>query len=277
MGLSIGGMYHFPRVGLVLGVTLGLILTIWAYFGGSKAVLSLSGAHDADTVRDRQVINLVDEMRIAAGLPMPKVMIIETEAANAFATGRDPEHAAVAVTRGLTKLLNREELQGVVAHEMSHVRNFDTRYMMLVAAIVGAIILLSDTMMRGWWWGGIGGGQRGGRDGDRGGNAIFAILGVVLVILAPIFASLLQMAISRKREFLADASAVELTRNPLGLASALDKIDRNLDKEPLPGASKATQHLYIANPLRSFGMRSSALMSTHPPMEARIKLLRAMG
>jgi len=270
-------MYHFPRVGLVLGVTLGLILTIWAYFGGSKAVLSLSGAHDADTVRDRQVINLVDEMRIAAGLPMPKVMIIETEAANAFATGRDPEHAAVAVTRGLTKLLNREELQGVVAHEMSHVRNFDTRYMMLVAAIVGAIILLSDTMMRGWWWGGIGGGQRGGRDGDRGGNAIFAILGVVLVILAPIFASLLQMAISRKREFLADASAVELTRNPLGLASALDKIDRNLDKEPLPGASKATQHLYIANPLRSFGMRSSALMSTHPPMEARIKLLRAMG
>jgi len=276
MGLSIGGMYHFPRFGLALGAITGLILTLWAYFGGSSAVLGLSGAVEADSVKDRQFINLVDEMRIAAGLPMPQVMVIETEAANAFATGRDPAHATVAVTRGLTRILNREELQGVVAHEMSHIRNFDTRYMMLVAALVGAIILLSDTMMRGWWWGGIGG-RRSSRDGDRGGNAIFAILAVVLVILAPIFASLLQMAISRKREFLADASAVELTRNPLGLASALEKIDNNLDKEPLPGASKATQHLYIANPLKSFGMRSSALMSTHPPMEARIKLLRSMG
>lgn len=288
VGLSLGYWYHFPRVGVVLGLTLGAVLMIWSYFNGDSAILNLSCARMADAVQDRQIINLVDEMRIAAGIPMPKVMIIDTQAPNAFATGRDPEHATVAVTAGLVSMLNREELQGVIAHEMSHVRNFDTRYMMLVAAIVGAIIIISDTTTRSWWWGG---GRRS-RDSDRSGGGVIAILGLVLIVLAPIFATLLQMAVSRKREFLADASAVELTRNPGALASALEKIDRHIDRnalgsaleldgpfsrETLPGASKATQHLYIANPLKTFGMKSSALFSTHPPMEARVRLLRAMA
>jgi heat shock protein HtpX len=170
------------------------------------------------------------------------------------------------------KILNREELQGVIGHEMSHIRNFDIRYMMLVAALVGAVVLLADGMRRGAWWGGGRIGRR-----MRGGGPILAIFAIVLIILAPIFALLLQMAISRKREFLADASSVELTRNPLALASALEKLETRAVTDPLPNANRATQHLFIVNPLRSFTMNASALLSTHPPTEARIRVLRAMA
>jgi len=270
---SFAYLYGYPDIGLVLGVVIGAGVVIWAFQGGAKAVLGVSSARPADRVMDRQIINLVEEMSIAAGLPMPEVYIIESPVPNAFATGRDPEHAAVAVTRGLIDKLNREEMQGVIAHEISHVRNYDIRYMMLVAAIVGAVVLLGDVFGRGLWWGG---GRRG-RSDREGGHPALAILALLFVILAPIFAVLLQMAVSRKREFLADASAVELTRNPGGLASALEKIDNFDSPDSLIGASKATQHLYISNPFRKFRMRSSALFSTHPPMEARIKVLRGMS
>lgn len=276
MGWAVGEWYGVNVIGIALGLLAGVVAVLWALYGGAGSILSISSAHQADPERDKVLINVADEMRIAAGLPMPQVHIIESDAANAFATGRDPQRATVAVTRGLMKLLNREELQGVVAHEMSHVRNFDIRYMMLVAALVGAIVLVSDVAGRSLWWGG--GRRRSTREGGGGGgNAIVALLAIVLIIVAPIFATLLQMAISRKREFLADSSAVELTRNPLALASALERIDNSIDREPLIGASRATQHLYIANPLKSFGMRSRALLSTHPPMEARIRILRGMA
>jgi len=276
LGWAIGGYAGYSHYGIIIATLLALGYLAVAYFAGDQMILSFSGAHPADPQTDKQLINVVDEMRIAAGLPMPEVYVIESDAANAFATGRNPDHGKVAVTRGLMKLLNRDELQGVVAHEMSHVRNFDIRYMMLVAALVGAIALLADGFRRSLWWGGIGGGRRRGGRGGGQGQAIFLLIALVFAVIAPFFAMLLQMSISRKREFLADASAVELTRNPLGLASALDKLDNHLDREVLSGANRATQHLYIVNPLHQFGMNSGPLFSTHPPIEARIKLLKSM-
>lgn len=272
LGLAFDLFFGTAPMGLIGALVLSVILVIFSYYSGDREILAVSGAREADPERDQQLINLVDEMRIAAGMPMPKVYVMDTDAANAFATGRDPEHATVAVTSGLAKLLNREELQGVVAHEMSHVRNFDIRYMMLVAALVGAVVLLADGMRRGARSGG-------GRMGRRGRSAggLLAIFAIVLIILAPIFALLLQMAISRKREFLADASGVELTRNPLALASALEKLEAHAVTNPLPNANRATQHLFIVNPLRSFKMNASALLSTHPSTEERIRVLRAMA
>jgi heat shock protein HtpX len=279
MGWAIGFYYGSEQIGIALAVVLALVYLLVSYYAGDKAILTFSNARPADPERDQQLINIVDEVRIAAGQPMPKVYVMETDAANAFATGRDPAHASVAVTRGLMNILNREELQGVMAHEMSHVRNYDIRYMMLVTALVGAVALLADGLRRSMWWGG--GGRRGSRrfSGRGGGQAQLILLVVALLaaILAPLFATMLQMAISRKREFLADASAVELTRNPLGLASALEKLDHHVDRTPLDAANRATQHLYIVNPLKRFGQQSGALFSTHPPIEARIRLLRAMA
>ncbi len=272
LGLAFDLWFGTGPMGLLGALVLAIILVTISYYNGDREILSLSGAREADMERDQQLINIVDEMRIAAGLPMPKVYVMDTDAANAFATGRDPQHASVAVTSGLMSTLNREELQGVIGHEMSHIRNFDIRYMMLVSALVGAVVLLADGMRRGAWY-------SGGRIGRRARNAgpFLAILAIVLVILAPIFALLLQMAISRKREFLADASSVELTRNPLALASALEKLDMKAVTEPLPNANRATQHLFIVNPLRSFKMNASALLSTHPATEARVRVLRAMA
>jgi heat shock protein HtpX len=277
LGWAIGGYAGYSHYGILIAALLAFGYLAVAYFAGDRMILSFSGAHLADPNTDKQLINVVDEMRIAAGLPMPEVYIIESDAANAFATGRDPVHGKVAVTRGLMKLLNRDELQGVIAHEMSHVRNFDIRYMMLVAALVGAIALLADGFRRSVWWGGFGGGRRRGGRGGGQVQAIFLLIALVFAIIAPLFAMLLQMAISRKREFLADASAVELTRNPLGLATALKKLDDHLDREVLAGANRATQHMYIVNPLHQFGMNSGPLFSTHPPIQARIKLLRSMA
>jgi heat shock protein HtpX len=272
LGAALGLWFGSASVGVVGAIILAIILMIVAWYEGASAILSVSGATEASPEKDAQLINIVDEMRIAAGLPMPRVYIIESDSPNAFATGRDPDNAVVAVTRGLLNTLNREELQGVIGHEMSHVRNLDIRYMMLVAALVGSVVLLAEVLRRGMWWGG-----RGRRSGRGGGNAIILLLAVVLALLAPFFAVMLQMAISRKREFLADASSVELTRNPLALAGALEKLDAAAALHPLETANRATQHLFIVNPLRSFEMSASALMSTHPPTEARIKVLRAMA
>jgi heat shock protein HtpX len=255
---------------------LGFFLTVGAYFSGDKAVLAAAGAKELDPSagrEERELDNIVNELCLAANMPKPKVYTIDDTALNAFATGRDPEHASIAVTEGLMRTLDREEMSGVIAHELSHVRNFDIRYGLLVAALVGSLALLSDLVMRWAFWGG---GRR--RSNDReGGNAlqvIFIILTIVLAILAPIAARLVQLAVSRQREYLADASGVELTRNPVGLERALAKLAG--DKEVLEVATKATAHMYIINPVKHFEERSAGFLATHPPLVDRINRLRAL-
>ena len=255
---------------------LGFFLTLGAWFSGDKAVLAAAGAKPLNPdagVEERQLDNIVDELCLAANLPKPKLYVIDDTALNAFATGRDPEHASVAVTAGLMARLDREEMSGVIAHELSHVRNFDIRYGLLVAALVGSLALLSDLVMRWAFWGG---GRR--RSNDReGGNAIqaiFIVLTIVLAILAPIAARLVQLAVSRQREYLADASGVELTRNPAGLERALAKLAG--DTEVLEVATKATAHLYVVNPVKRFESRAAGFMATHPPLIDRIIRLRTL-
>jgi heat shock protein HtpX len=220
-------------------------------------------------------MNVVREMAIAGNVPMPRVYVINDTAPNAFATGRDPQHASIAVTTGLLQKLDREELQGVLGHEFSHVRNLDIRFALLVAVLVGSIALLADFFLRFTFWSSVSGGRRSSR--DSGGGAIqlvFVIVGLVLAVVAPIIARAVQLAVSRQREYLADASSVQLTRNPYGLERALAKIGS--DQEVLEVANRATQHLYIVNPIKKFEARASGLMSTHPPIVDRINRLRAL-
>jgi heat shock protein HtpX len=254
--------------GLVLAFVVGTISGLATYYGGGRMVLAASRAKEITHDDAPVLFNVVEEMAIAAGLPMPKVYIIDDSAPNAFATGRDPEHAAVAVTSGLLEKLDRDELQGVIAHEMSHVGNFDIRYAMLVGVLVGTTVLISDFFLRGLWFGG------GRRQGGGQGQIIMLVVAILLAVLAPLFARLIQLSISRQREYLADATAVRLTRNPKGLADALQKISG--DREVLEAANRATAHLYIANPIKKFEKRSKGLFSTHPPMEKRIEILRQM-
>jgi heat shock protein HtpX len=261
-------------VGLAFALVVGVIAGLISYYAGDKMVLAASRAREITHDDAPVLFNVVEEMSIAAGLPMPKVFIVDDTAPNAFATGRDPEHAVVAVTSGLLEKLDRDELQGVIAHEMSHVANFDIRYSMLVGILVGTTVLISDFFLRGLWFGGGRGGRRGGGDGGNQLQLIMMLLAIVLAILAPLFARLLQLSISRQREFLADATAVRLTRNPRGLADALQKISG--DNEVLEAANRATAHLYIVNPIKKFEKRSRGLFSTHPPIEERIQILRAI-
>ena len=261
--------------GLALALVVGVVSGLISYFAGDKMVLAASRATEITHDDAPVLFNVVEEMSIASGLPMPKVYIVDDSAPNAFATGRDPDHATVAVTSGLLEKLDRDELQGVMAHEMSHVANFDIRYSMLVGILVGTTVLISDFFLRGLWFsGGRGGGRRGGDGGGGQLQIIMILIAVVLAILAPLFARLLQLSISRQREFLADATAVRLTRNPKGLADALQKIGG--DREVLEVANRATAHLYIANPIKKFEKRSKGLFSTHPPIEERVKILRAL-
>jgi heat shock protein HtpX len=255
--------------GLALAFVVGTISGIATYYGGDRMVLVASRAKEITHDDAPVLFNVVEEMAIAAGLPMPKVYIIDDDAPNAFATGRDPEHASVAVTSGLLKKLDRDELQGVIAHEMSHVGNFDIRYAMLVGVLVGTTVLISDFFLRSLWFGG---GRR--RGGGGQGQLIMLVVAIALAILAPLFARLIQLSISRQREYLADASAVQLTRNPKGLADALEEISG--DREVLEAANRATAHLYIVNPIKKFEKRAKGLFSTHPPIEQRIEILRQM-
>jgi heat shock protein HtpX len=255
-------------------IVLAMVLSVGSYFAGDQLVLATSGAREVTQQSAPQLMNVVQEMALAAGVPMPKVYIIDDTAPNAFATGRDPQHASVAITTGLLQKLDREELQGVIGHELSHVRNFDIRFALLVAVLVGSIALLADFFLRFTFWGG---GRRGGGDRDRGGGALIAIvyvIAIVLAILAPFIARLVQLAVSRQREYLADASSVELTRNPHGLEQALAKIAS--DKEVLEVANRATQHLYFTNPIKKFEERSSSMFSTHPGIVDRINRLRKL-
>lgn len=252
----------------------GLYFFISWRFGASM-ILASSGAKEISHDEAPQLWNVVEELSIAGGMPMPKVYLIEDEAMNAFATGRDPQHASVAITRGLLEKLNREELQGVMAHEMSHVRNYDIRFAMLMAVMVGSIVLLADVVRRSLFYSSFGGRRRS-RDSRGGGQAqaILAIVAVVLSIIAPLLASLIQLAVSRQREYLADASAVELTRNPAGLISALKKL--TADTAELKGASQGMQHLYIVNPLLKKKKGKDSLFSTHPALSSRIERLEGL-
>jgi heat shock protein HtpX len=265
-GSSTGGIGFLGIFGIV-----AIVWSLVGYYHGSKIVLAVTGAKEIQHDDNPALFNVVDEMRVAAGLPMPKVYLIDDPAPNAFATGRDPDHSAIAVTSGLLGRLNREELQGVVAHEMSHIRNFDIRFAMLVGILVGMIALVSDFFLRVRFFGG-------GRRDSGGGQLqlIMLVVAIVLAIVAPIVAIIVQFAISRHREYLADASGAQLTRDPLGLAGALEKIAA--DAQPLKHANRATAHLYIANPLAKKKMKETAgLFDTHPPIQERINILRAMA
>ncbi len=266
--------YALPSTGIAIAV--GLVASLLSYYLGDSLVLASSGAKEVTEQSQPQLINVVREMAIAANVPMPRVYLIDDTAPNAFATGRDPQHASVAITIGLLQKLDREELQGVMAHELSHVRNYDIRFSLMVGVLVGSIALMADFFLRFTFWGG--GRRSSSRDRGSGGGGlqivIFAIA-ILLAIIAPIIARLVQLAVSRQREYLADASGVELTRNPVGLERALAKIA--LDTEPLEAANRATQHLYFENPMKGVSDRKSDLFSTHPPVLDRINRLRALA
>ena len=274
IGWAVAGDPAAAIPSMVLAVVVGTIASLVSYYAGSSLVLRVSGAREVDEQSAPQLMNVVREMTIAANVPMPKVYLIDDTAPNAFATGRDPKHASLAITTGLLQKLDREELQGVMAHELSHVRNFDIRFSVMVGVLVGSIAMLADFFLRFTFWGGGGGSRNRDRGGGGGLQVIVLIVAILLAILAPIVARLVQMAVSREREYLADAAGVELTRNPYGLQRALAKIA--LDPEPLEVANRATQHLYFENPMKKLG-GTSALFSTHPPTLERINRLRALG
>jgi heat shock protein HtpX len=277
VGWAMTGYLEGGYFATAIAVAFALAMSSVTYFAGDGIVLAASRARPVKETDSPQLMNIVRELSIAANQPPPKVYLIDDTAPNAFATGRDPKHASIAVTKGLLEKLDREELQGVIAHELSHVRNLDIRFSLLVGVLVGSIVLLADFFLRWTWWGGgPSGGRRGGGSRDGGGMIIVIIyvVALVLAILAPFVARLVQMAVSRQREYLADASSVQLTRNPYGLERALAKI--GTDKEVLEVANRATQHLYFVNPIKKFEARSSNLMSTHPPIVDRINRLRAL-
>jgi heat shock protein HtpX len=272
----------FP-IGTFIALVFGGISAGWSLRSGAKAVLTSTNAVPADpnVPEQKQLLNVVEEMSIASGLPRPEVFVVPDPDPNAFATGKDPEHSAVAVTQGLLDSLNREELQAVVAHEMSHIRNYDIRLMTVIAAMMGAILLLSDWARRGLFWGG--GGRRKSRSSDGSGGGPLALillaLWIVGVILAPLISQLMAMAVSRKREYLADASGAELTRNPIGLAHALQKLENA--SAPTASIKRGAAHLCIVDPLgRRVNAKegfSAELFGTHPPMAKRIVALEAMA
>jgi heat shock protein HtpX len=280
LGYAVGAAYAGHEGGLA-GIFIALIIwSIWSligYFSGDSIILSMSRAKEVTPDVHPQLFNVVEEMKIAAGLPkMPKVYIIDSPAPNAFAIGRKPEKCAIAVTAGLLSRLNRDELQGVVAHETGHIFNRDVQFMTYAGILLGAIVLISQVFLRSLWFGG--GSRRYRSRNDRGGGQaqmIIMIVAIVFAILAPIAAQLMYFALSRKREYLADASAVRFTRYPEGLASALEKISKST--EDLQGANKVTAPMYIVNPLKKKGRKLSDLTSTHPPISERIRILRSIA
>jgi heat shock protein HtpX len=264
-----------PMLGTVLAIIIASISILGAYYHGDKLVLASSNARPINyaDLKEKQFYDIVEEVKIASGLPMPKVYIIPDADPNAFATGRDPEHSSIAITQGLLDKLNREELQGVVSHEMSHIRNYDIRLMMIIAALVGAIVLLADLSARAMRSIGRSRGKA------KGGAIIFFLIWLLFMILAPILAQLMAMAVSRRREYLADASGAELIRNPIALANALEKIENAV--EPTKSIKRGVAHLCIADPSgKSFTNKEgfiADLMATHPPMQKRIQALKEMA
>ena len=274
LGWAIWGDPRAAVPSIVIALAVSLVMALIGYFSGPKAVLALSGARPLSRHQDPQLYNVVEELTLASGLPMPKLHVIDTPAMNAFATGRSPERAHVAVTRGLRERLSRDQLQGVLAHELSHVKNLDIRFMTLMAVLVGTVVMLAHIGTRAIFYGG---GRR--RSGKGSGPLILIVLAVaiVLAIVAPILAKLIQLAVSRQREFLADASAARMTRYPEGLAGALEVLAA--DTHELPQASGATAHLFISEPRMARGRRRrhGSAWSSHPPIEERVRRLRSIG
>lgn len=272
LGFVFSQTYNNPGI-LIFAVIFSSVSAFISYYFSDSITLTMSGAHEVDRKSAPELFRLVENLTIAAGLPMPRVYIIEDTAPNAFATGRDPEHAVICVTTGILQKLSKVELEGVIAHELSHIGNYDIRVMTLVVVLVGTLTLLADWLLHFSFFG-----ERK-RDSENSGlGNIFFIVGIILAILSPIIATLIKLAVSREREYLADASAALLTRHPEGLAKALEKISS--DNEPLEAANKATAHLYIANPLKDEEGKTSwiaGLFNTHPPIEERVKRLREMN
>jgi heat shock protein HtpX len=274
LGFIFSRIYDNPGI-LVIAVLFSSVSAFVSYYFSDSITLALSQAKEIDRKSAPELFRTVENLTIAAGLPMPRVYIIDDTAPNAFATGRDPKHAVVCVTTGILDKLEKQELEGVIAHELSHIGNYDIRVMTLVVVLVGTITLLADWMLRASFFGG----RR--RSNDNGGNigAILMLAGVILAILSPVIATLIKLAVSRKREYLADSSGALLTRYPEGLARALEKISG--DHEPLEAANKATAHMFIVNPLKDSKGSSvgwfAGLFNTHPPIADRIKRLREMN
>ncbi len=269
--MAAGMGYGLDMVGIALIVS-GM-MSFASYYFSDSIILSISGAKEANRKDHFDFYTVAENIAMGQRMPMPRLYVIEDTAMNAFATGRDPEHAVVCATTGLLSRLNRAEIEGVVAHELAHVKNYDIRLMSIVTILVGLVALLSDWMLRMTFWGGK---KKDNKDGNQI-QMIMFVAGIVLALLSPMIANLIKLAISRNREFLADATGAGMTKNPEGLAKALEKISK--DKEPLEAANKATAHLYISNPLKN---RHDAvgwfagLFSTHPPVEERIKSLRSI-
>ncbi len=255
----------------IAAMLLTFIMSLGSYFFGDKLVIAMSGARQADRKKDFNLFTVTENLAIAAGIPKPKLYVIDDTAMNAFATGRDPQHAVVVATRGIIDQLDRRELEGVIAHELSHIKNYDIRLMLIVTVLVGTLVYLTDWFLRSLWWGGRSRDERGNR-----GGGIIIFLGIIMAVLAPFLATIIKLAISRQREYLADASGAMLTRYPDGLANALKKLAG--DREVLEAANDATAHLYITNPFKGkdFGSWFAGLFNTHPPIEERIKRLRSM-
>jgi len=273
LGALIGIFYGNLYFGLIIAIIFSLIYSMIGFYSGDKMILTMSDAKPVTKKEYLYLYHTVEGLAISAGIPTPKAYVIDDSALNAFATGRDPKNASITATTGLLKAMDRQELEGVIAHEMSHIKNYDIRFMMLTAVLVGIVVLLSDFLLRSFLWGGHG--RR--RDSKSGGQLaiILIALGLILAILAPIIGELIKLAISRKREFMADASGAILTRYPPGLASALRKISK--DPDPLVDkANKATAHLFISTPFRNKTGFVTNLFATHPPLEERIKRLEAM-
>lgn len=270
LGYFLGYLLGDPYTIMALAIIISLVMTLTSYYSGASIALSTAGAKEIKKEQNPYVFRMVENLCITAGLPLPKVYIIQDDAPNAFATGRDPKHASIALTTGLIDHLENEELEGVIAHEISHIKNYDIRIMTVVIVLVGAVALLTDIFFRISLFGG----NR--RSSDRGNaGAVMAIIGIVLMILSPFIAKIIQLAISRKREYLADASGALLTRYPAGLANALEKISHY--KQPMRRTSTAIEHLYIASPFFGSKKFTAKLFSTHPPIEDRIKKLREMA
>jgi heat shock protein HtpX len=271
LGWVFGEYMGYSSSGLVLAAIISAVMAFGSYYYSDRIVLGMSRARPVDPKQNPYLYHTIEGLSLAAGIPVPKMYIIDDTAPNAFATGRSPQYAAIAVTSGLLEKLNREELEGVIGHEMSHIKNYDIRFATLAVVMLGTVTLLSDWLMRSFWWGG-----RRRRDrGERGSaGAIIALVALVLAILSPLIAQLMRLAISRQREYLADASGALLTRYPPGLASALEKIAA--DREPLEAANKATAHLFIVNPLVDIGGKVNSLFDTHPPTAERVRRLRGM-
>lgn len=276
VGYALGLLFQAGPAGLVIALLIAAFLSIGSYRYGDRLVLASARAQEVTPEEQPRLHNIVEGLSLAAGVPKPRVYVVPEQAPNAFATGRDPEHSSIAVTQGLLDEMNRVELEGVIAHEMSHVVDRDILVGTVVATLVGAVVLISEFFMRAFWWGGFGGRRGNDRSGGPIELVIFA-LGIALLILAPIFAQIIKFAVSRQREYLADAQGAMLTRYPPGLASALRKIAAH--PSGMRSANNATAHLWLSQPSRVPGERTSALeklFSTHPPIQDRIMRLEEM-